>query len=94
MSDERLSKPAGGCGTSARGLRGSDAELQMQCAQECASRVYGNPRQLIDALIDYHNKQANELNRLRRALPAEMHPEAEQALYELIRIGAIAEIRR
>lgn len=82
----------GACGTSpARGLRGSDAELQMQCAQECASEAFSNPRHLIGRLIDYHNRQSVQLHALLRALPAEMNYEAERALYDLAKtaLGSI-----
>lgn len=58
-----------------------------------AGQLHANPRQLIDQEIDYHNRQANNLCRLRNALPAEMSPQAEQALSDLILRGHIGSAR-
>ncbi len=51
-------------------------------ANDCSSILYGNARRLIDRLIDYHNRQSNQLHALLRALPQDMSRDAEQALYD------------
>lgn len=53
-------------------------------AQECVGEYYANPRHLLDQEIDRLNRQVNRLYRLRRALPEEMHHEAEKALCDMI----------
>lgn len=56
--------------------------------QQCASETYTNPRRLIDQRIDFHNKMANRLHALLRALPAEMSPEAERGLVDILQAAA------
>ncbi len=53
-------------------------------SQGTASEYYANPRHLIDQEIEYHNRRANELHALLRALPQEMPVLAEKALLDLV----------
>jgi hypothetical protein len=63
-----------------------------QCNEQCAKEVYGDARRIIARLIDHHNRQANWLCALERALPRELTPEAERGLYELAK-AALGNIR-
>lgn len=49
-------------------------------------------RHLIDQLINYHAAQQRQFAALRHALPGEMSPQAEQALYELV-LAALQRLR-
>jgi hypothetical protein len=72
------------------GLGSSTYYPDNQCCEK--STTYANPRQLIDSLIDYHNQQSTNLCALRRALPAEMNRQAEEALYNLL-ADSLARVR-
>lgn len=53
-----------------------------QAGQCCQARP--NPRQLIEDRIQYHNRMANGLHALLRAMPQEMSYPADDALASLI----------
>lgn len=59
-----------------------------QCASESP---YPHFRNVIDRLIDYHNRQSNNLHALLRALPQDMSRDSMQALYDLAKtqLGSI-----
>lgn len=53
-------------------------------AKQCASECYADPRRLLDQEIERLNVRANDLYRLRRALPEDLSPQAARALVSLI----------
>lgn len=102
MAQETSEPIAGGCGGGWNGDLGKGPnprrELEQKVrqieAQQCqtACESYSDPRRIVERLIDYHNRQANELHALLRALPAEMNHQAEKALYRLA-VSALGSIR-
>ena len=61
-----------------------------QCAQSqyptagCCAPTPAAPRRLLEERLDYHNRMANGINRLLRAIPQELQYEAADALASII----------
>lgn len=66
-----------------RVARALDAE-KAGCAAGSLGIPFATPHRIIESLIEYHNRMANDLNRLRRAIPEEMNYEAERALMTIL----------
>lgn len=63
----------------------SSAAPTPQAPQGTGSSMYHmDPRRIIEEKIEHHNRCADRLHRLLRALPQEMHRDAEMALVSIL----------